>query len=1634
MILVRYIYCLIPFLLFPIALLSQNTDNRKRTSIGIQSGFNNPFHQQEDLPKSAIQNSDTIKSYLITRRDNSLRIKFSGHSRISVSNFFDSLNKELGISTKEKLNLIKAENDDIGFTHYRYQQTYMGIKVEGGELLLHEKAGFLKTANGYFFDSLNINVTPNISPATAINNAKKEVGAEKWMWENNEAEKFLKEATENKDATYLPKAELIISAINGIFKVGNFRLCYKINIAAEKPYGIYDVYIDAHTGKVVNRISQIHDLSYPVTGSATTLYSGTKTITTDSYNGSYRLRDYNRGNGIETYDLRGIANISSGYDFTDADNNWTQETFIKQVNINSLNNNWHPGDYPSLGGKPDTYFIIKNSNNTEVYRSATYNNASPPFLYHLNVMLTSPPYTMEIWDDDLINDDLINSFQLVLNNGINSYSSGDGTNITYDITTENNPALDVHWGIETTYDFFKAPPLLRNSYDNMGSKIKNYINVNNSLGNGLPNNAYASPNYFMVFGLGDGTNYSPLVSLDVTGHEFSHMVIRKTANLIYQNESGALNESFADIFGTAIEFYGSPSTANWKIGENVVQYSPNYMRDMSNPNSGVPHQPDTYLSTYQAGPWHPTSFLPSSGNDWGGVHYNSGVQNFWFYLLSQGGSGTNDKGQSYSVAGITRDKAIRIAYRNLTHYLTSSATYPDAAEGSIEATLALYGLNSTELQSVINAWYAVGVLNSPGAFCGGTTNLTATSSTFQDGSGSTQYQNNADCRWLIQPSGANSITLNFSEFNTEAIGDSVFVYDGSTIASNLLLQWSGNSLPTSVTSTTGAMLVRFKTDATTTANGWLANYTSGTTTSYCTGNTILNTSFGSLSDGSGNNNYGNNAQCSWLIAPPGATSITLSFTSFETQTGADGIIIYDGNNTNTPVLGTFSGSSLPPPITSTGGEMLVVFTSNNTISAPGWSASYTSTGSAYCSGTTNLTALAGTFSDGSGSNNYQNNADCKWLIQPPGATSVTLSFTSFDLELSSPDGQSIYDAVEVFDGTTVAAPLLGRFTGNSLPPSLTSTGGSILVRFYSDFSVVKQGWDASYTSATQGYCSGTTIFTSASGSFADGSGANQYVENADCNWLIRPANATSIVLNFNSFETEQNYDGVIVYDGDNVFAPVLGVFTGTTIPPQVYSTGGSMLIRFISDESINASGWAASYVANISSGGSGSIMAYEYWFDNNYVNRIYNSIIPENSSIISTTIPATGLNSGLHTLNIRFKSNEDNWSSITSSFFYKPYEIPAGTAQYEYWFDNNYSNKTQVNNNSTNNFDLLNDLPVSSLSEGLHTLHIRFKPDGKTWSSTVSSFFYKADATPSGNAEYEYWFDNNYAGRTTTSISGTAHFILLDSIITNTITNGLHTLHYRFRPDGKTWSSVTSSFFYKDNNSITGINNLAQYVYWFDYNWQNPQTITITGVQNLNWTLNTQVDSLSNGPHVLSQAFKDDKGQWSSIVSTDFTKQPASTPVCLSAGRQFIAGVIAGGTATYQWQLDSGSGFTDISNNAVYSGADADTLQLTNAPTSWYGYKFRCRVTNGATILYGPVYTLKFASTWTGGIDETWENPANWSCGIIPDANTDVYVNSASPRYPQVNSTTATCRSLNLQPGTSFEVKPGFTITITGKD
>jgi len=197
---------------------------------------------------------------------------------------------------------------------------------------------------------------------------------------------------------------------------------------------------------------------------------------------------------------------------------------------------------------------------------------------------------------------------------------------------------------------------------------------------------------------------NPVVGLDVMGHEFTHMVTEHNGHggLDYQGESGALNESFSDIFGTAIEFFAKGQDGNWNIGEGVMIAAPGYFRSMSAPK--LAQNPDTYQGQY----WKNPANLQDG--DQGGVHTNSSVQNKWFYLLSQGGTGTNDKGNAYTVTGIGIEKAEKIAYRNLTEYITPSSTYMDAYNGSLEAALDLYtNTSSQEYRSVKDAWYAVGI-------------------------------------------------------------------------------------------------------------------------------------------------------------------------------------------------------------------------------------------------------------------------------------------------------------------------------------------------------------------------------------------------------------------------------------------------------------------------------------------------------------------------------------------------------------------------------------------------------------------------------------------------------------------------------------------------------------------------------------------------------------------------------------------------------------------------------------------------------------------------------------------------------------------------------------------------------------
>jgi PKD repeat protein len=129
---------------------------------------------------------------------------------------------------------------------------------------------------------------------------------------------------------------------------------------------------------------------------------------------------------------------------------------------------------------------------------------------------------------------------------------------------------------------------------------------------------------------------------------------------------------------------------------------------------------------------------------------------------------------------------------------------------------------------------------------------------------------------------------------------------------------------------------------------------------------------------------------------------------------------------------------------------------------------------------------------------------------------------------------------------------------------------------------------------------------------------------------------------------------------------------------------------------------------------------------------------------------------------------------------------------------------------------------------------------------------------------------------------------------------------------------------------------------------------------------------------------------------------------------------------SYQWQVDQGSGFTNISNGGVYSNATTSVLSISNAPSSMYGYKYRCQV-NGN--IYSDTHTLKFSATWEGASNTSWNNISNWSCGSLPDANTDVIIKGGKPYYPDIISNT-TIRSLQLNSGSTVNVAPGVTLTV----
>lgn len=261
--------------------------------------------------------------------------------------------------------------------------------------------------------------------------------------------------------------------------------------------------------------------------------------------------------------------------------------------------------------------------------------------------------------------------------------------------------VDAQYGAATTWDYFLNVHG-RSGIANDGIGALSRVHYSRNY-----NNAFWSDGCFcMTYGDGDGVTFNPFDSLDVAGHEMTHGVTSRTANLTYSGESGGLNEATSDIFGTAVEFYANNAvdTGDYLIGEKLYKSNPTGTKSLR-----YMHKPSIDGASKDC--WY-------SGIGSIDVHYSSGVANHFFYLLAEGAvvpagftQTPNDLvcNGNTALAPIGRDAAGKIWYRALTVYMTSSTNYAGARTATLNAATDLYGNGSPEYNAVAAAWSAVSV-------------------------------------------------------------------------------------------------------------------------------------------------------------------------------------------------------------------------------------------------------------------------------------------------------------------------------------------------------------------------------------------------------------------------------------------------------------------------------------------------------------------------------------------------------------------------------------------------------------------------------------------------------------------------------------------------------------------------------------------------------------------------------------------------------------------------------------------------------------------------------------------------------------------------------------------------------------
>ncbi len=677
----------------------------------------------------------------------------------------------------------------------------------------------------------------------------------------------------------------------------------------------------------------------------------------------------------------------------------------------------------------------------------------------------------------------------------NNWTADEYNNSNFD-----NAALDAHWGAMMTLDYWRTVHN-RSSFDNKGARINNYVHY----GNLYPNAFWDG--YEMTYGDGDGSTLFPFTSVDICGHEIGHAVCQYTANLVYSYESGAINEGFSDIWGACIKRYADPSKNTWLEGDEISSTA-NPFRSMSNPKSEG--QPDTYRGVN----WY------TGNGDNGGVHYNSGVMNHWFYMLSEGKTGTNDNGKSYNVTGIGITKAAQIAYCAENIYLYPNAVYADARISTIQAAEDLFGAGSNEASQTTAAWNAVGVndvLAVPDSVTAAIVNNNVTVNwrfnTFQNVTGFAIQRaiNGTNLFATIATVGAGVRSF----IDTAYINNAFNQYRIRSFRDSLYSDYSGI---TSVSIGNAPFIM-----------------TNGTFTK-C-GVTFF--------DPGGPGNYSAGYYTTTIRPATAGNKVQVAFSEY--NTGYDYLYIYNGPSSSSPLLGVYNYYTTPTVLQSTapGGELTFVFNPYYSNSYSGWKAFIT------C------------FKPVTPPGNLAANADSLKVVHLSW-TDNAADETSYVVE------RSLNDSLHFQKVITLSA--------NSATYNDTSApGNSYLfyrVRAYRD--TIGSAY-SNVISVTNGnsYTMQNGNVTTCGITFLDPGGIGNY-SGGNYTTTFSPATAgNKLKVSFNQFNV--NYDNLYIYDGPSSNSPLLGAYTGSTLSPDLQSSaaGGELTFVFNPYYYSSGAGWMA---------------------------------------------------------------------------------------------------------------------------------------------------------------------------------------------------------------------------------------------------------------------------------------------------------------------------------------------------------------------------------------------------------------------------------------------------------------------------